>query len=144
MAIGGTLFLKAIREALMKLLLVTFLAMFLFIPSTAFPQVNCFSYGSGMGAPIISCDSPRGNTTQVPLTSSQGLLQSDRYGTEPYTLFPSERERSRDSYSSHPIEPLNRLDRLDRLDRRSDPLSDPLLPWCWGSNESGRLATCRR
>jgi hypothetical protein len=35
----------------MKLLLVTFLAMLLFIPSIVIPQVSRFSYGSGMGAP---------------------------------------------------------------------------------------------
>jgi hypothetical protein len=36
--------------------------MFIFIPDTAQPQVSCFSYGSGMGAPIISCDGPNGAT----------------------------------------------------------------------------------
>jgi hypothetical protein len=90
-----------------------------------------------MGAPIISCDGPRGNTTIAPLSRSQGVLQGDRDGEsylEPYTLIPPSSSRDsfgfRDSFSSRPTEPLRRLDRvdrLDRLDRLSDPLSDPLL-----------------
>jgi hypothetical protein len=118
--------------------LVTFLAMFLFIPSSVIAEVSCFSYGSGMGAPIISCDGPRGNTTITPLPPSQGIIQSDQGGLEPYTVFPpsSSQRKSfssqRDSFSSHPIEPLRRLDRVDRLDRLSDPLSDPLLPLLLG------------
>jgi hypothetical protein len=47
----------------MKLLLATFLAMFL-IPGIAKSQVSCFGYGSG----IVSCDGPRGNTTIVPFS----------------------------------------------------------------------------
>ena len=86
-----------------------------------------------MGAPIISCDGPRGNTTITPLSPSQGIIQSDRGGLEPYTVFPptsSSRDSfssQRESFSSRPIEPLRRLDRVDGLDRLSDPLSDPLL-----------------
>lgn len=69
------------REASMKLLLATFLAMFIFLPSIAAPQVSCFGYGSGIpGAPIISCDGPRGNTLITPLSPSQGIIQGDRDG----------------------------------------------------------------
>ena len=117
----------------MKLLLATFLATFLFIPSTAHLQIACLDYGS-----MLSCDGPRGNTTITPLSLGQGVLRSDHYGTEPYTILPpssSAPSRRDDSFSSLTIEPLNRLDRLDRLDRsdrHSDPLSDPLLPLLLG------------
>ena len=124
----------------MKLLLSTLLAMFLFIPSVAMPQVSCFAYGSGPGS-LLSCDGPRGNTTIAPLSKNQGIIQGDRDGQsfmEPYTIFPSSPRRD-ESFSSRPIEPLNRLDRLNRLDsfedRRSrdrDPLNDPLLPLLLG------------
>ena len=118
----------------MKLLLATFLVMFLFIPDTAQPQVGCFAYAGG----VLSCDGPRGNTTITPLSPSQGVIRSDGYGTEPYTILPpssSTLSRRDDSFSSRPIEPLNRLERLDRLDRsdrHSDPLNDPLLPLLLG------------
>ena len=90
----------------MKLLIATFLAMFLFTPDTAYLQVTCFSYAGG----VLSCDGPHGNTTITPLSPSQGVIQSDRYGTEPYTILPpssSAPSRRDDSFSSHPIEPLN-------------------------------------
>jgi hypothetical protein len=121
----------------MKLLLATFLAMFLFIPDTAQPQVGCFAYSGG----VLSCDGPSGNTTITPLSPTQGVIRSDRYGTEPYTILPpssSAPSRRDESFSSAPIEPLERIDRLDRLDRldrsdrHSDPLNDPLLPLLLG------------
>ena len=114
----------------MTLLLATFLAMFLLIPSVARPQVSCFAYRSGPGS-MLSCDSPRGNTTIAPLSKNQGIIQGDRDGQsfmEPYTIFPSQRD---ESFSSRPIEPLNRLDLLDRLDgtdpMREDSMLLPLL-----------------
>ena len=67
----------------MKLLFAT-VAIFLFAPNTAYLQVTCFSYAGG----VLSCDGPRGNTTITPLSPSQGVILSDRYGMEPYTIMP--------------------------------------------------------
>ena len=115
----------------MKLLVVTFLAIFLFIPDTAQIQVVCFGYSGGM----ISCDSSRGNTLITPLSPSQGIIQDDRHGEsflEPYTIIgqPDRRESyssREESFSSRPIEPLRQLDQLDRLDRSFSRHDDDLL-----------------
>jgi hypothetical protein len=67
----------------MKLLLATFLAMFLFTPSNALPQISCFGYGGGM----TSCSGPHSNMLITPLSPSQGIIQGDRDGhsyMEPY------------------------------------------------------------
>jgi|SRR6478672_1886434 len=121
----------------MKLLLATFLAMFLFLPGNALPQISCFGYTGGM----TSCSGPRSNTLITPLSPTQGIVQGDRDGhsyMEPYTIFPpsssardSFSSRRDDSFSSLPIEPLDRLDLLDS-DRHSDLLNDPLLPLLLG------------
>jgi hypothetical protein len=91
-AIGDNLSLQAMKEVAMKLLLATFLAMFLFIPETAQPQVSCFSNGG-----MLSCDSRSGNTLITPLSPSQGVIQSER-SLEPYTIMPP--SSSRDSFSA--------------------------------------------
>ncbi len=86
---------------------------------------------------MMSCDGPRGNTTIVPFSGTGGVIESDRYGLEPYTVIPSTPPR-RDSFSSQPIEPLDRIDRLDDLDSFTgrhddrDRLNDPLLPLLLG------------
>ena len=118
----------------MKLLLATFLAMFLFVPGIAHLQTVCFNYSGGM----ISCDSSRGNTTIVPFSSTGGVITHDHPNSlEPYNIIgqperhDSFSSRRDDSFSSLPIEPLKSLDwldRLDRSDRNFDPLNDPLLP----------------
>jgi|RhiMetdeSRZDD1v2_1073273.scaffolds.fasta_scaffold480065_1 hypothetical protein len=110
------------------------LLILLLVPTISESQTVCFEYASR----VMSCDGPRGNTTITPLSPSQGMIRSDRYGMEPYTILPpssSAPSRRDDSFSSRPIEPLNRLDRLDRSDhsdRHSDPLNDPLLPLLFG------------
>jgi hypothetical protein len=106
----------------------------LLLPIISESQTTCFRYQGGM----VSCDSERGNMTQVPFSSSSGVITRDGpsgSSLEPYTIFPpvsSSSSRHDSGFSSRPLEPLNRLDRLDRLDRLSDPLSDPLLPLLLG------------
>ena len=54
----------------MNLLFVTFLAMFLFAPANALPQINCFAYAGGM----TSCSGPRSNTLITPFSPNQGII----------------------------------------------------------------------
>jgi hypothetical protein len=74
------------KEVAIKLLLATFLAMFLFVAGNALPQISCFGYAGGM----TSCSGPRSNTLITPLSPTHGIIQRDRDGhsyMEPYTIF---------------------------------------------------------
>jgi hypothetical protein len=100
------------------------LGVLLLLPMPSESQTTCFRYQGGM----VSCDSSHGNTTQVPLSRSQGLFHTDR-GIEQYTIMPAPEPSRRESFSSRPIEPLDPLRSLDshiRRDRLDDPFSDPL------------------
>ena len=103
----------------MKRLLI--LGVLLLLPTVSDSQTTCFRYQGG----IISCDSERGNITQVPFTKDSGIITTEK-SLEPYTIFPPA-----DSSPSRPLDrairPLDPLPSLDFKSRRDDPLSDPLI-----------------
>lgn len=60
------------------------LALFTLLTLTAHAQTNCVSLGQ-----FLSCDSARGNSTQLQLNKQQGVIVDSQGNIEPYLVLPA-------------------------------------------------------